>query len=63
MSLARSARVAEELKERIAHLEGGTRRRALILPFGVPEIDSALPEGATRSRGRRHGYRHWRRPP
>lgn len=37
--------MAEELRERIAHLEGGTRWRALILPFGVPEIASALPGG------------------
>lgn len=45
MSLARTARVVEKLRERIAHLEGSTRRRAVILPFGVPEIDSALPAG------------------
>jgi len=45
MSLASSARVVEELRERIAHLEGSARRRAVILPFGVPEIDSALPGG------------------
>lgn len=45
MSLVRSARVVEELRERIAHLEGSTRRKAVILPFGVREIDSALPGG------------------
>ena len=45
MSLARSARVVKDLRERIAHLEGSARRRAVVLPFGVPEIDSALPGG------------------
>ncbi len=49
MSRARSGQVVEELRERIAHLEGSTRRRAVILPFGVPEIDSALPGGGLAS--------------
>ncbi|MDE8762602.1 ImuA family protein [Rhizobium sp. CBK13] len=37
--------VISELRERIAHLEGGIGRKAVVLPFGVPEIDRALPEG------------------
>lgn len=45
MSLVRNARVVEELRGRIAHLERSTSRRAVILPFGVPEIDSVLPGG------------------
>lgn len=38
----RSANIIEELRSRIAHVDGSQRpRRAL--PFGLPEIDSALP--------------------
>jgi len=37
--------IISELRERISHLEGGVGRRAAILPFGVPEIDQALPGG------------------
>ncbi|WP_427148032.1 ImuA family protein [Rhizobium leguminosarum] len=37
--------IISELRERIAHLEGGIGRKAAVLPFGVPEIDQALPGG------------------
>jgi len=37
--------IISELRERISHLEGGVGRKAAILPFGVPEIDQALPGG------------------
>jgi protein ImuA len=35
--------VITELRERIAHLEGGLVRRNQVLPFGVREIDEHLP--------------------
>ncbi len=38
-----SANIISELRERIAHLEGGIARKAIVLPFGVPEIDCVLP--------------------
>jgi protein ImuA len=44
MSHARS-RVVEELRDRIAHLEGSGVRKAVVLPFGVPEMDERLPGG------------------
>ncbi|WP_025661816.1 ImuA family protein [Rhizobium sp. IBUN] len=37
--------VITELRERIAHLEGGLGRRNQVLPFGVHEIDEHLPAG------------------
>lgn len=37
--------VITELRERIAHLEGGLVRRNQVLPFGVHEIDEHLPGG------------------
>lgn len=37
--------IISELRERIAHLEGGIARNAIVLPFGVPEIDRVLPGG------------------
>lgn len=45
MSHARNSRVVEELRERIAHLEGCASRKAVVLPFGVPELDERLPGG------------------
>ena len=45
MSHASSSRVVEELRDRIAHLEGSVSRKALVLPFGVPEVDERLPGG------------------
>jgi protein ImuA len=35
----------EALRERIRCLEGGTRHRRTVLPFGVKAIDERLPEG------------------
>lgn len=40
-----SANIISELRERIAHLEGGIARKVVVLPFGVPEIDRVLPGG------------------
>jgi len=40
-----SANIISELRERIAHLERGIARKAIVLPFGVPEIDRVLPGG------------------
>ncbi|MGM4909372.1 ImuA family protein [Rhizobium sp. 768_B6_N1_8] len=40
-----SANIISELRERIANLEGGIARKAIVLPFGVPEIDCVLPGG------------------
>jgi len=40
-----SANIISELRERIAHLEGGIARKTIVLPFGVPEIDRVLPGG------------------
>lgn len=37
--------VLAELRERIGRLEGGSRRASQVLPFGVAEIDQALPGG------------------
>lgn len=37
--------VIAELRERIAHLESGSGRARVILPFGVHEIDRRLPGG------------------
>lgn len=37
--------VMDELRERIARLEGGTGRVRKVLPFGVSEIDARLPGG------------------
>ena len=45
MTHARSSRVIDDLRDRIAHLEGNASRKALVLPFGVPEIDQRLPGG------------------
>ena len=45
MTHARTTRVLDELRERIAHLEGSTARKATALPFGVPDIDARLPAG------------------
>jgi protein ImuA len=45
MSRIQASQVVEELKERIAHLEGSARRRAVVLPFGIREIDERLPGG------------------
>ncbi len=42
---ARPSGVINELRERIAKLEGCGARKAECLPFGVPEIDGKLPGG------------------
>ncbi|MDW9481850.1 damage-inducible mutagenesis protein [Sinorhizobium meliloti] len=45
MARAYSSGIMEELREKIAHIEGATSRKERTLPFGVPEIDSRLPGG------------------
>lgn len=45
MTHARTSKVLDDLRERIAHLEGTSTRKVAVLPFGVPEIDARLPEG------------------
>lgn len=45
MSYAPASRLVEELRDRIAHLEGSVSRKALVLPFGVPDVDERLPGG------------------
>ena len=45
MSHARTSRLIDDLRERIGHLEGGSAREAVVLPFGVPDIDDRLPGG------------------
>jgi protein ImuA len=45
MTHARTSRVLDDLRERIAHLEGSSARRANILPFGIPDMDDRLPGG------------------
>ncbi|MBY3379467.1 ImuA family protein [Rhizobium laguerreae] len=43
-SAARELAIAE-LRDRISALEGGVAKRRACLPFGVPDIDAALPGG------------------
>lgn len=45
MSRAQNPRVIDDLRERIARLEGTATRKAVVLPFGVPEMDERLPGG------------------
>lgn len=45
MSHVRASKLIDDLRERIAHLEGTTARKAVALPFGVSEIDNHLPGG------------------
>lgn len=45
MSHARASRLIADLRERIAHLESGSVRTGVVLPFGVGEIDAHLPVG------------------
>ncbi|MBB4291447.1 protein ImuA [Rhizobium leguminosarum] len=45
MAQMSASTIISELRERIAHLEGGIARNAIVLPFGVPEIDRVLPGG------------------
>ena len=45
MTHARPSRVLDDLRERIAHLEGSTARKATTLPFGIRELDDRLPGG------------------
>lgn len=45
MSHARTSRLIDDLRERIAHLEGSSVSKAVVLPFGVPNIDHCLPGG------------------
>ncbi|MGV1940983.1 ImuA family protein [Agrobacterium sp. 22-211-1] len=42
---ARTPGIIDDLRERIAHLEGSVGRKALVLPFGVKTIDERLPGG------------------
>jgi len=44
MLYPRQKSLLDELRARIAHLEHGTRAHSA-LPFGIPEIDSHLPQG------------------
>lgn len=45
MTHARTSKVIDDLRERIAHLEGSSARKANTLPFGIPDIDERLPGG------------------
>ncbi len=45
MSRAHNPRAIEELRDRIAHLEGSAAKRAIVLPFGIREMDKRLPGG------------------
>lgn len=45
MTHARTSRLIDDLRDRIAHLEGTSGRRAGALPFGVGLIDQQLPGG------------------
>lgn len=45
MTHARTSRVLDELRGRIAHLDGSVARKTVTLPFGIPEIDQHLPGG------------------
>lgn len=45
MTHARSTHILDDLRERIAHLEGPSSRHAVPLPFGVPAIDGHLRGG------------------
>jgi protein ImuA len=45
MSRAYNTRVIDDLRQRIAHLEGTASRKAVVLPFGIPEMDERLPGG------------------
>jgi protein ImuA len=47
------ARVLDDLRARIAHLEYAGRPRRPVVPFGVPAIDAHLPQGGL-SRGALH---------
>ena len=44
-AVAMSNLVLDELREKIASLEGGSARKRNVLPFGVPAIDAQLPGG------------------
>jgi hypothetical protein len=43
--MAANNAVIDDLRDRIAHLEGSSARPKTTLPFGVPEIDERLPGG------------------
>ena len=45
MSHARTSRLIDDLRVRIAYLEGSSARKVVVLRFGVPEIDERLPGG------------------
>ena len=45
MTHARTSWVIDSLRERIAHLESSASRKAIVLPFDVPQIDERLPGG------------------
>jgi hypothetical protein len=45
MSTRGPAPILDALRQRLQGLDGGTRRRRAVLPFGVPVIDARLPDG------------------
>lgn len=45
MTHVQTSRVIDDLRERIAHLEGTVARKAVVLPFGIPDMDGRLPGG------------------
>lgn len=45
MSRASNPRLIEEPGDRIAHLEGNATKKAILLPFGVREMDDRLSGG------------------
>jgi protein ImuA len=45
MTHVQTSRIIDDLRERIAHLEGSIARKAVVLPFGVARVDERLPGG------------------
>ncbi|MCB5203757.1 ImuA family protein [Neorhizobium sp. T786] len=45
MTHAQTSKVIDDLRERIAHLEGSIARKTVVLPFGVAGMDERLPGG------------------
>lgn len=45
MTYARTTRVLDDLRERIAHLERTSARKSVTLPFGIADVDERLPGG------------------
>ncbi len=48
-AIATSNALLDELREKIASLEGAGSRKRSVLPFGVPELDAQLPGGGLAS--------------